>query len=109
MILIVTQIYNKNLPLTVAAFALSSFLTMMTINILTSVIPLQMRNTFNSGRLAGFIDTFCYMGNAISSFGIGAFVDNWGWSKTLFVLLFIAAAVSVVLLVGSRVYSVSTE
>ena len=68
-------------------------------NLLTTVIPLDLRDKISTGFLAGLLDGFCYVGSAVSSFGIGAIADGMGWTAVFWVFVgvslfavFIAAA-----------------
>lgn len=55
-------------------------------NIVTNMIPLYLRDKFPSGLLAGLIDGLCYLGSAISSFGLGGIADAGGWSLVFLIL-----------------------
>jgi len=66
-------------------------LLMHSINcVITSIAPLQMREYFSSGTLAGILDGCCYIGSAISAYGLGALSDNVGWKNVFIVLLAVA-------------------
>ena len=54
-----------------------------------------MKDEFNSGRMAGIINGFCYLGSTLSTYGLGLIADNLGWNAVFYVLLSIAAAVAV--------------
>ena len=71
---------------TVAAFAIVSCLMAGVNNVITSMIPLYMKEkTGNSGMLAGILNGFCYLGSTISSYGLGTVADHLGW-KAVFIL-----------------------
>lgn len=55
-------------------------------NQMTVIAPLVMREKTNSGFLAGFLNGCSYMGNALSTYGLGLIADNGGWLG-VFVLL----------------------
>jgi hypothetical protein len=38
--------------------------------LVTSIFPLQAKSKMNAGLIAGLIDGFCYVGSAISLFGL---------------------------------------
>ncbi len=56
-------------------------------NTITSMAPLYMRDSINSGLMAGLMDGFCYIGSTISMVGLGALGDNFGWSGAFVVLV----------------------
>jgi len=64
--------------------------------LITSMAPLHMRDQINSGLLTGILNGCCYMGSAISSYGLGSVADKAGWSG-VFWLLFAVCGVNVVL------------
>ncbi|MBP3437055.1 MAG: MFS transporter [Clostridia bacterium] len=64
-----------------------NFLAASLNNLITAVFPLFMRSRGNSGLYAGVLDGFCYVGSAISSYGIGFVAENWGWNAVFYVLL----------------------
>jgi sugar phosphate permease len=39
-----------------------------------------------SGMLAGALNGFCYVGSTLSSYGLGALADNFGWEAVFTVL-----------------------
>lgn len=80
---------------TVACFAVISCMMAGVNNVITSMIPLHMKDEFNSGRMAGIINGFCYLGSTLSTYGLGLIADNLGWNAVFYVLLSIAAAVAV--------------
>ena len=59
-------------------------------NLVTAVIPLSLRKDVSAGLLAGLFDGFCYIGSAISTYGLGAVAENTGWTAVFY--LFAAAA-----------------
>lgn len=75
------------------AGCITMFFTMgMVSNIVTSMIPLNFRSKMDSGFLAGFIDTFCYVGTATSAFSLGKLADLRGWNAAFYAMLAVAAA-----------------
>ncbi|MBO7297771.1 MAG: MFS transporter, partial [Clostridia bacterium] len=80
--------------ITLIAFAFTYFLAGSSNSTITSVFPLQMKGKINSGLIAGIINGCCYIGSTISSYGLGAVADKWGWS-TVFWLLFAVSALVV--------------
>ena len=75
------------LPVTIGCFAIVSCLMAGVNNIITSMVPLNLKkNGANSGLLAGLLNGCCYLGSTISSYGLGAVADGFGW-RAVFVLL----------------------
>jgi OPA family glycerol-3-phosphate transporter-like MFS transporter len=56
-------------------------------NVVTSMAPLYMRDKINSGLLSGVLNGACYIGSAISAYGLGAYADRFGWTSTFYLLL----------------------
>lgn len=83
---------------TLGSFGIISCLMAGVNNIITSMAPLYWKKKINSGLLAGVLNGFCYLGSALSSYGLGAIADLGGW-KTVFWLLF-GLCVATVLLWG---------
>ena len=76
-----------------------NFLASSINSLVTSIFPLFMRGKVNSGLFAGIINGFCYVGSAISSYGLGVIADNFGW-MSVFVLLVGLCLATIVLWVG---------
>ncbi len=71
-------------------------------NVLTSIFPLQCKNV-NAGLVAGLIDGFCYVGSALSSYGLGAIAQNVGnWD----VIMYLFAGLSALCVVMVVIYNV---
>jgi OPA family glycerol-3-phosphate transporter-like MFS transporter len=79
---------------TIVCFALVSCLMAGVNNVITSMVPLYMKDKMNSGKLAGILNGFCYLGSTISSYGLGAVADARGWTAVFTVLLIVACAVA---------------
>ncbi len=82
--------------LVVVCFAVVMFLAHGANNVLTNVAPLSLRDKVDSGRLAGIIDGFCYVGSSISTYGLGAISDGFGWNGVSIALL-VTAVVPVII------------
>ena len=80
---------------TVACFGIISCMMAGVNNVITSMIPLHMKDSFNSGRMAGIINGFCYLGSTLSTYGLGLIADKFDWIAVFYVLLSVAAAVAV--------------
>ena len=76
----------------IAVFFLASSLN----NLITSIYPLFMRGKVNSGRYAGILNGFCYLGSTLSSYGLGAVAQRFGWGGVFRTLIgFCTAAIAV--------------
>lgn len=64
-----------------------NFLASSLNSLITSIFPLFMRGKVNSGLFAGILNGFCYVGSTISSYGLGAIADNYGWTAVFWVLI----------------------
>ena len=56
-------------------------------SLVTSIYPLFMRGKVNSGLIAGVLNGFCYLGSAISSYGLGIIADKFGWIAVFWTLI----------------------
>ena len=65
-------------------------------NVITAMAPLYLRNYINSGLLAGILDGCCYVGSAISAYGLGSLADGNGWGG-VFVLMLLLCVFPVLL------------
>ena len=86
------------LIVTVGSFGVVACLMSGVNNIVTSMAPLYWKDKLNSGRLAGILNGFCYLGSALSSYGLGLIADMGGWNAffwLLFSLCVIAVCISV--------------
>ena len=86
--------------LTVVLFGASAMLMSAVNNVITSIIPLYMREKTESGMLAGVLDTFCYVGSALSTGLLGYIADKSSWNG-VFLCLFIFGAAAFILCVLS--------
>lgn len=73
-----------------------NFLASSLNSLITSIFPLFMRGKVNSGKFAGVINGFCYLGSTISSYGLGAIADNFGWTAVFWTLIGFCAVTFVV-------------
>ena len=96
-------ISTSAIVVTIVCFALVSCLMAGVNNVITSMVPLHMKGKMNSGKLAGILNGFCYLGSTISSYGLGAVADAKGWTAVFTVLLIVACLVAL-LGVGYLVY-----
>ena len=88
---------------TLGSFGIISCLMAGVNNIITSMVPLYWKERINSGMLAGVLNGFCYLGSALSSYGLGLIADAGGWNTVfwvLFVLCIVAVMVAVFYIFG---------
>ena len=78
---------------TLVCFAIVSMFISSSNSVITSIFPLFMKGKVNSGLIAGILNGFCYLGSMISSYGLGAIADAWGWSVVFWVLFAICVLV----------------
>ncbi|MBQ6999043.1 MAG: MFS transporter [Clostridia bacterium] len=64
-----------------------NFLASSLNSLITSIFPMFMRGKVNSGLFAGVLNGFCYLGSTISSYGLGAIADNFGWNAVFWTLM----------------------
>ena len=81
----------KSPVLIIVLFSASAMLMSAVNNVITSIIPLYMRDKMESGLLAGVLDTFCYVGSTLSTGLLGYIADKNSWNG-VFLCLFIFAA-----------------
>ena len=106
LLMIVIIFINKNaIVLTIGCFGIISCLMAGVNNIITSMVPLEMKNRVNSGKLAGILNGFCYVGSTISAFGLGVIADNFDWMAvfvTLLVVLIIITCIGYIYICFTR-------
>jgi OPA family glycerol-3-phosphate transporter-like MFS transporter len=77
------------------------YLMLMAIsNITTSVIPFACRSRGNVGGVSALLDSCCYLGSMISTYGLGYIADNYGWMRVM-ILIVIISAISVAICTAS--------
>ena len=75
------------LPVTVGCFALVCCLMSSVNNVITSMVPLNMKRYMNSGKMAGILNGFCYLGSTVSTYALGAVADRYDWDGVFYLLL----------------------
>lgn len=60
-------------------------------NVIVSMTPMYLREKLDSGKTAGILNGFCYVGSTISSYGLGAVADLQGWNGVFHLLLIVCA------------------
>lgn len=66
-------------------------LTYAILNALTSIMPLELRESINPGFLTGLMNSCASAGGAISTYAVGSIADRGGWNAVFWVLLAISA------------------
>ena len=94
-IVIVLLTNATGLALTVMIFGIVSCLMAGVNNVITSMVPLHLKEKVNSGKLAGILNGFCYLGSTVSTYTLGAISDSFGWITVFYVLLAVCIAVIV--------------
>ena len=85
------------LPVTVACFAIVSCVMASVNNVITSMVPLNLKEKVHSGKLAGVLNGFCYLGSTLSTYTLGAVSETKaGWLGVFYLLLGISALVTVI-------------
>lgn len=56
-------------------------------NIITSMVPLSLRENGNSGKIAGILNGFSYLGSTISSYGLGLIAETFDWIAVFVTLI----------------------
>jgi sugar phosphate permease len=81
-------------------------------NIVTSILPLSLREKANSGFVAGILNGCCYVGSTISSLALGIISDTFGSWDPVFLMFFIFSllivVVSLVVFVLNRIKAKTT-
>ncbi|MCQ2796675.1 MAG: MFS transporter [Bacilli bacterium] len=68
-------------------------------NLLTSQAPLELKGKFSGGLMGGILNGCGYIGSTISSFGLGAIADSFGWNSVFVVLIITSGVCSLIALV----------
>lgn len=88
------------LVLTVGIFGIVSCLMAGVNNIITSMVPLSLREGGNSGKIAGILNGFSYLGSTISSYGLGLIAESFDWMAVFYTLI----GVSIFVIIIGSVY-----
>lgn len=87
-VLVLMMISSKSmLVATVAIFGIISCLMAGVNNIITSMVPLSLKSNGNSGKIAGILNGFCYLGSTISSYGLGLIAEKFDWIAVFVTLI----------------------
>lgn len=98
---VITGVIIGSLSLRIVSFMLLglivvNFLASSLNSLITSIFPIFMRGKVNSGKYAGILNGFCYLGSTISSYGLGVIADNFGWTAVFYTLIGFSVVVCVV-------------
>ncbi len=85
--MIIASISLKYMVLTLIGLVIVNFFASSLNSLITSIFPIFMRGKVNSGLFAGVLNGFCYIGSTISSYGLGAIADNFGWLSVFWLLI----------------------
>lgn len=94
--LILISLKLKFVVVMLVSLIAANFLASTINSLLTSIFPMFMRGKVNSGMIAGVINGFCYLGSTISSYGLGAIADHFGWNAVFWTLLGFCGLVCIV-------------
>lgn len=84
----------KSVVLMLVGMVVVNFLVSSLNSLITSIFPMYMREHINSGRWAGVLNGFCYIGSTISSYGLGTIADCYGWSAVFWCLFAVCAVIA---------------
>ena len=77
-------------------------------NVLTNIFPM-LYSMENAGTIAGILDGFCYVGSAITAFGMGSIADKHGWNIVFYILLGVCAVMIIICLVYTIINNLKTK
>ncbi len=77
-------------------FSCVSLLMHAIANIITSIAPLRLRATVNPGLFTGIMSGCGYAGSTISSYGLGAVADHFGWNAVFVLFLVLCLALALI-------------
>ncbi len=86
----------KIIIITILCFIIIFLLISSCNSVVTSVFPLFMKTRINSGKIAGLTNGFCYLGSALSSYGLGAIAEHGGWNTVFYVMLGVCCLVALI-------------
>ncbi|MBQ2266798.1 MAG: MFS transporter, partial [Clostridia bacterium] len=68
----------------------------------TSIVPSFYANTGKVSTVSGVLNSFVYIGSAISTYGIALLTDNYGWNVTVIVWILLAIAGAAIALIFAK-------
>ena len=63
--------------------------------------PLYYKGKASAGLLAGVLNGCCYIGSTLSSYGLGAVADGYGWNAVFYLLIACSAACVIIAAIKS--------
>ena len=96
-----TQQTAGNPVFPVALFGVSAMMMAAVNNVITSIVPMYLRDRMDSGLLAGVLDTFCYVGSTLSTALLGYIADHGSWDRVFLCLLGFGAVACVASLLSA--------
>ncbi len=92
--------FQSFVALLVGLFMIISLAGYILGNVFTSILPLYYKGRIKSGQTAGLTNACIYLGSTVSSFCLGAIVDNSGWRAFMIVMLICAILLVVMSVFG---------
>ena len=99
-IAIVTVFIDSSLAISIISLCVTSCVLAGINSIITSAIPLTLRDSVNPGRVAGIINSSCYIGSALATYLLGYLQEKSGWDMVFYVLLGVSVVGSAVMCLG---------
>jgi OPA family glycerol-3-phosphate transporter-like MFS transporter len=77
----------KQSVIMLVSLVIVSFLAATLNSLITSIFPLFAREKVESGKIAGILNGFCYLGSTLSSYGLGYIADHFKWVYVFWILI----------------------
>lgn len=87
MVVVILLINTNFWYIVLIVLGLLSLLMHAVCSVVTGMAPLYLRDRLNPGLLSGLMNGACYVGSALSSYGLGSIADNFGWTNVFYILL----------------------
>lgn len=87
---------GKSLIISLLMLAFSTTAMMAVNTMLIAVLPSRFGVIGKASSISGILNSSVYIGGAISTYGIGALSNAWGWSKTIFLWLICAVIAAII-------------
>lgn len=100
---IILSLRSLNIILAMLCFICVACGMSMINNVITSMFALDRRKVLNAGFAAGLLNTFCYIGSTITSYGLGSIADSYGWNMVFVIMLFVCISASILCIAGMLV------
>ena len=106
---VVTLFADVSAAVMILCLSLVSLLTSAVNNAVTSMFPLYHKAELNSGMAAGILNGFCYIGSALSDYGLGLIADLSGWNVVFVVLCAASVVCALIALVRAVVVKIKSN